>query len=127
MQDLKELIKKQLAKNNLEHLGAILDNTDNKTELSNIIDLMIKRGFITLDSQIKLYLFKKLYISGCYCYTPINSQDFKDNYEYIKPDLEVIASIVDSTTLSNIDYEHRTVQKELYLMDDPLTLMDIMD
>ena len=131
MNDLKNQVLKQL-KNSTIKTSAInwiiekLEPLNDEDTLDFIIFIESSLRFIELDQDMRLLLFNKLYNSGYFCYTAVTSQQFQDNWDYIKPDLKIISELVNSPSLEALDTELKDTLKEFYLFEDTRGLKDIL-
>lgn len=99
--------------------------SDNKELLFDIFLLLLEYNIIELSDSIRLVLFKEIYLSGYFCYVALDSQDFKNNYHYIRHDLNIIANIVSSANIEAISSLLTVTLKELYLFND-IELRDLL-
>ena len=131
MNDLKNQVLKQL-KNSTIKTSAInwiiekLDSLNDEDTLDFIIFIDSTFNFIELDQDMRLLLFNKLYNSGYFCYTAVTSQQFQDNWDYIKPDLKIISELVNSPSLEALDTELKDTLEDFYLYEDTRGLKDIL-
>ena len=99
----------------IEYLGGFIDDQE---LFIDVVTILNDIGLYTLSQDIRLHLFNLAYNSGYFCYVAVDSQDFKNNYDYIELDLKVIGDIVSQETLRLIDELMTATLSELYLFDD---------
>lgn len=104
----------------------IMAFNDNQELLYDVIELLIEFKVIKLSHTIKLELFKALYNSGYLCYNTIDYKEFLKEFDYIKDDLKIISTIIDDDTFNNINLNLKYYLNELYLLDDVVTLKDVL-
>lgn len=101
-----------------------INEFDKETQY-DIFELLLENKIIILNNNLRLILFKKLYNSGFFCYNPVSSKDFKENFDYIQQDLRNMSSIVSTGNLNEIDADLTSVLSELYLFEN-ITLKDVI-
>lgn len=99
---------------------------DNKDLLFDIFYLLLKYDIITLNQDIRALLFKKLYLSGYFCYVSSNKQEFLNNWSYCYLDLKIIANIVSNKDIDTIDNDLKEVLLDMYLIDDDIDLKEVL-
>jgi len=99
--------------------------SDNQELLYDIFLLLLEFNIIELSHSLRLLLFKKLYLSGYFCYVALDSQDFKDNYSFISQDLQIITNIVSQDNIKAIDSLLSITLSELYLFNN-IDLKDLL-
>ncbi len=109
----------------LEFKEFIMAFSDDDELLYDIFYLMLDSELIVLNQALRLLLFKKIYNSGYFNYVAIDSDDFKNNFEYSIFDLRFISKIVSSNNLNNMDDYINEIGHYMYLYDN-LTLKDVL-
>ena len=104
----------------------IMAFSDNKELLFDILELLIDNKVIDLSDYIRLELFNKLFNSGYFCYTPLDSSDFLECWNDIKNDMAIIGQIISLDSIDSINIELDYYLKEFYMLELQPTLKELI-
>lgn len=131
-----ELIKTNLLSEQVEqvtsnHFKALLIEyimafSDNNELLFDILELLLDNKVIGLSDYIRLEFFNKLFNSGYFCYTPLDSSDFLECWNDIKNDMAIIGQIISLDTIDSINIELDYYLLEFYKLDIQPTLKELI-
>lgn len=104
----------------------IMAFSDNKELLFDILELLTVNKVIDLSDYIRLELFNKLFNSGYFCYTPLDSSDFLECWDDIKYDMAIIGHILSLDTIDSINIELDYYLREFYMLELQPTLKELI-